>query len=62
MRIMDIGSATASAVQPQVAAALAAIQQSQAEELAVAATLEQGFQASAASANPDLGQLLNLTI
>ena len=58
---MDIGSATSTAVKPQVAAALAAIQQSQAEELAVATTLEQSVQTGAAS-NPNLGQLLNLTI
>jgi hypothetical protein len=59
---MDIGSATSTALPLQVAAALAAIQQSQAEELAVAATLEQSFQAASAPVNPDLGQLLDLTI
>ena len=40
---------------------LAAIQQSQAAELQVMAALEQGFQASSASLNPALGQLLNLS-
>jgi hypothetical protein len=58
--VMPIGSAT-SAVPPQVLAALAAIQQTQAAELAVATQLEQGFQASTMTLNPALGQLVNLS-
>jgi len=57
---MDIGSL--SSVSPQILAALAAIQQSQAAELAVAIQLEQGFQQASTPANPDLGQLLSLSV
>ena len=57
---MPIGSATA-ALPPQVMAALSAIQQTQSSELAVATQLEQGVQAVAASLNPNLGQLVNLS-
>jgi hypothetical protein len=55
---MPIGSAT-SAVPPQLLAALAAIEQTQAAELQTATALEQGFQA--ASLNPNLGQIVNLS-
>ncbi len=55
---MPVGSATS--VSPQILMMLAAIQQSQAAELAVTTQLEQGFQA--ASSNPNLGQLVNLSV
>lgn len=58
---MSVGSAT-SAVPPQVAAALAAIQSNQAAEQAVVAQLEQGFQTASAAVNPDLGQIVNVTV
>lgn len=48
-------------VPPRIATMLAAIQQSQAAELAVATQLEQGFQAGAAASDPNLGQLVNLS-
>jgi hypothetical protein len=57
---MPISSAT-SGVPAQIVASLAAIQQTQAAELAVATALEQGVQASSASLNPNLGQLVNLS-
>ena len=57
--LMPVGSVTAG-VPPQVLAALQAISNTQSEELAVATQLEQGFQS--ASANPDLGQNVNLTV
>lgn len=57
---MPIGSAT-TVMPPQVLAALSAIRQTQSSELAVATQLEQGFQAAAASLNPNLGQVVNLS-
>ncbi|HYM04015.1 MAG TPA: hypothetical protein VET85_13770 [Stellaceae bacterium] len=57
--LMPVGSVTAG-VPPQVLAALQAISNTQSEELAVATQLEQGFQS--ASANPDLGQNVNLSV
>jgi hypothetical protein len=57
---MPIGSSTP-AVSPQITMMLTAIQQSQAVELQVMAALEQGVQASSASLDPNLGQLVNLT-
>jgi hypothetical protein len=57
---MPVGSST-TAVSPQMTMMLAAIQQSQTAELQVMTALEQGLQASSASANPNLGQLVNLT-
>jgi hypothetical protein len=57
---MPVGSAT-TAVSPQILAMLQAIAQSQAAELKVMTALEQGFQASSASLDPNLGQLLNLS-
>ena len=56
---MPVGSATA--VSPQIMTMLAAIQQTQAAQLAVATQLEQGFQATAASIDPNLGQIVNLS-
>jgi hypothetical protein len=50
-----------SSVPTPLLAALTAIQQTQATELAVATQLEQGFQAAAAALNPDLGQLVDLS-
>ncbi len=55
---MPIASATP-AVPPQVLAALAAIQQTQAAELQTATALEQGVQA--ASLNANLGQIVSLS-
>jgi hypothetical protein len=49
-------------VPPQVATALAAIQSNQAAEQAVVAQLEQGFQTASAAVNPDLGQIVNVTV
>ena len=57
--LMPVGSVTAG-VPPQVLAALQAISSTQSEELAVATQLEQGFQS--ASANPNLGQNVNLSV
>jgi hypothetical protein len=57
---MPIGS-SAPPVSPQITMMLAAIEQSQAAELQVMTALEQGLQASSASLNPNLGQLVNLT-
>jgi hypothetical protein len=57
---MPIGSSTP-AVSPQITMMLAAIQQSQSAELQVMMALEQGLQASSASLDPNLGQLVNLT-
>ena len=57
---MPIGSSTP-AVSPQITMMLAAIEQSQAVELQVIMALEQGVQASSASLNPNLGQLVNLS-
>jgi hypothetical protein len=54
---MPVGSA--SAASPQIMAMLAAIQQTQAAQLAVSTTLEQGFQANAAAAGGTLGQIVN---
>jgi hypothetical protein len=60
---MAIDSVTASsAVPPQVTAALDAIAETQAAELQVATELEQGIQAAAASLNPNLGQVVNLSV
>ena len=60
---MAIDSVTSSAaVLPQVSAALDAIEQTQAAELQVFAALEQGAQVATASLNPDLGQLVNLSV
>jgi hypothetical protein len=58
---MPVGS-VAVVVPPQVAAALAAIANTQTAELAVSAELEQGIQASSGSANPNLGQIVDLTV
>ena len=60
---MAIDSVTsASAVPLQVTAALDAIQQTQAAELQVFTALEQGVQAAAAPLNPNLGQVVNLSV
>ena len=60
---MAIDSVTSSAAVPlQVSAALDAIEQTQAAELQVFAALEQGAQVATASLNPDLGQLVNLSV
>ena len=56
---MSVGSAN-TGVSPQILAALAAIEQSQAAELQVATALEQGVEATA-SLNPNLGQIVNLS-
>ena len=56
---MSVGSAT-TGLSAQILAALALIEQSQAAELQVATALEQGVQA-AASINPNLGQIVNLS-
>jgi hypothetical protein len=58
---MPVGS-VAVAVPPQVTAALAALASTQTAELAVAADLEQGIQASSGSANPNLGQIVDLSV
>jgi hypothetical protein len=55
---MPIASATP-AVSPQILAALAAIQQTEAAELQTATALEQGVQA--ASLDVNLGQIVNLS-
>jgi len=55
---MPIASATP-AVPPQILAALAAIQQTQAAELQTATALEQGVEAATLNAN--LGQLVSLS-
>ena len=57
---MPVGSAT-TALPSQVLAALSAIEQTQSAELAIATQLEQGFQAATAS-NPNLGQLISLSV
>ena len=60
---MAIDSVTATPAVPlQVTAALEAIQQTQVAELQVFTALEQGVQATAAPVNPDLGQLVNLSV
>jgi hypothetical protein len=53
--------AATSSVPAPLLAALAAIQQTQAAELAVATQLEQGFESAAASVNPGLGQVIDVT-
>ncbi|HXZ14698.1 MAG TPA: hypothetical protein VEH77_01765 [Roseiarcus sp.] len=58
LRGMPIASATP-AVSPQILAALAAIQQSQAAELQTATALVQGVET--ASLNANLGQIVNLS-
>ncbi len=58
---MSIDAAGAAAP-PQVLAALAAIASTQAAELALATTLEQGVAAVTPSADPNLGQNLNLVV
>jgi hypothetical protein len=57
---MPVGS-IASAVPPQIAAALAALANTQSAELQVAAQLTQGLQAASISLNPDLGQIVDLS-
>lgn len=60
---MGIDSVASSAAVPlQVSAALDAIEQTQAAELQVFNALEQGAQVSPASLNPNLGQLVNLSV
>ncbi len=60
---MAIDSVTSTAaVPPQVTAALAAIEETQAAELQVATELEQGIQAAAAPLNPNLGQVVDLSV
>jgi hypothetical protein len=58
---MPVGS-VAVVVPPQVAAALAAIANTQTAEIAVATQLEQGIQASSGSTNPNLGQVVDLSV
>jgi hypothetical protein len=53
--------ASASSASLQIMAMLSAIQQTQSAQLAVATQLEQGFQATVAAINPDLGQIVNLS-
>jgi hypothetical protein len=60
MAIDSISSATA--VPLQVTAALDAIAETEAAELQVANELEQGVQAAAAPVNPNLGQVVNISI
>jgi hypothetical protein len=60
---MAIDSVTATPAVPlQVTAALDAIEQTQAAELQVFTALEQGIEAVATPVNPDLGQLVNLSV
>jgi hypothetical protein len=60
---MAIDSVSSAAAVPlQVTAALDGIAQTEAAELRVASELEQGFQAVAAPLNPNLGQLVNLSV
>ncbi len=60
---MAIDSVTsAPAVPLQVTVALAAIEQTQAAELQVFTALEQGIQAAVTPVNPDVGQLVNLSV
>jgi hypothetical protein len=58
---IDAVSAT-TAVPLQVTAALEAIAEAEAAELQVATELEQGIQAAAAPLNPNLGQVINLSV
>jgi hypothetical protein len=53
--------AATSSIPAPLLAALSAVQQAQAAELAVATKLEQGFEQAAASANPGLGQVIDVT-
>ena len=60
---MAIDSVSSVAAVPlQVTAALDAIAATQAAELQVATELEQGIQAAAAPVNPNIGQLVNLSV
>ena len=60
---MAIDSVSSAAAVPlQVTAALEAIAETEAAELQVANELEQGIQAAAAPVNPNLGQLVNLSV
>ena len=52
----------AASVPLQVTAALDAIAETEAAELQVATELEQGIQAAAAPLNPNLGQVVNLSV
>jgi post-segregation antitoxin (ccd killing protein) len=60
---MAIDSVSSAAAVPlQVTAALEAIAEAEAAELQVATELEQGIQAAAAPLNPNLGQVINLSV
>jgi len=60
MAIDSVSSAAAVAL--QLTAALDAIAETEAAELQVATELEQGIQAAAAPLNPNLGQVVNLSV
>jgi hypothetical protein len=60
---MAIDSVSSAAAVPlQVTAALDAIAETEAAELQVATELEQSIQAATAPLNPNLGQLINLSV
>jgi hypothetical protein len=60
---MAIDSVSSAAAAPlQIAAALEAIAETEAAELQAATELEQGIQAAAAPVNPNLGQVVNLSV
>jgi hypothetical protein len=60
---MAIDSVSSAAAVPlQVTAALDAIAETEAAELQVATELEQGIQAAATPVNPNLGQLVNISV